>query len=130
MAENPSDNDQPLDALTGHEFRAHALSHGYVLDDSLADFQFSLSGEMPWEDVEASRRNRRLQGKHPTTEGKSQYLAKAKPCPKCNTSADALGWFYFRSPKETWPMLCGIAGWMAVCDRCHIQVNFFDEVMS
>lgn len=37
MALNPSKDDQPLDAMTGDELRAHALMHGFVLDDSLAD---------------------------------------------------------------------------------------------
>jgi hypothetical protein len=50
--------------------------------------------------------------------------------PKCGAAPDALSWFYFRSPKETWTMLCGVAGWMAVCDRCRLQVNFFGEVIS
>jgi hypothetical protein len=86
--------------------------------------------EYPWKDVEASRRNRRLQAKHPLTEGKNQYLASAKACPRCETVPESLNWFYFSSPKETWPQLCGVAGWIAVCDRCHLQVNFFDEVMS
>lgn len=32
---------------------------------------------LPWEDVEASRRNRRLQRKHPVADGKKHYLAAA-----------------------------------------------------
>ena len=85
---------------------------------------------LPWEDVEASRRNRLLQAKHPVVEGKRRYLAEAKPCPSCQTAPDALSWFYFRSPKETWPAECGVEGWMAICDRCHTQVNFFIEAVS
>ncbi len=129
MAQNPLEDDQPLDAMTLDERRDHALRHGFVMDDSPCDLALG-EGDYPWEDVEASRRNRRLQAKHPQTEGKSRYLAIAKPCPKCETPADALTWFYFSSPKETWPMDCGTAGWMAVCYRCHVQVNYFSEVMS
>lgn len=130
MPVNPSENDQPLDAMTGDELRDHALGHRFVLDDSVADPDLVAQDGIPWEDVRASRRNRRLQAKHPVSEGKSRYLANANPCSKCKTPADALGWFYFSSPKETWEGLCGVEGWMAVCDRCHIQVNFFIEAMS
>jgi hypothetical protein len=107
-----------------------ALDHGFVLDDSLADHGLVTGDGMPWEDVQASRRNRYLQGKHPVTEGKNRYLEEATPCPKCQALPSEVIWFYFHSPKETWPALCGVAGWMAVCDRCHVQVNFFSETMN
>ena len=29
-----------------------------------------------------------------------------------------------------WEHLCGRAGWMTVCDRCHLQVDFFREAMN
>jgi hypothetical protein len=124
----PPQDDRRLDATTGDEARGHAIRHGFSLDDSVSDLVFA--DEYPWEDVEASRRNRRLQAKHPIAEGKSRYLAEAKSCPKCQTTADELAWLYFESPPETWPMECGVAGWMTVCDRCRVQVNFFSEVMS
>lgn len=109
------------------------MDGGFVMDDVWSELDLSSLEYMdksPWEDVEASRRNRRLQKKHPATEGQSRYLADAKACPKCQTPAEALSWFYCRSPKETWENLCGTAGWMAVCDRCHVQVNYFEEVIS
>jgi hypothetical protein len=56
---------------------------------------------LPWEDVEASRSNRRLQRKHPVAEGKTQYLAAAAACPGCGTPPDELTWFYFESSRET-----------------------------
>ena len=93
-------------------------------------FKGAAHQDLPWEDVEASRRNRRLQRKHPVEEGRQQYMSHAKPCPKCQTPPEALAWFYFESPKETWPMQCGCAGWMAVCDHCVEQIDFFIEVMS
>jgi len=134
MAALPPENDQPHDAMTGDDLRAHALKHGFVLDDwsvNTSPFQKNeADSELPWEDVEASRRNRRLQKRHPLPEGIATHFGEARPCPKCQTPPESLTWFYFRSPKETWPMLCGVAGWMAVCDRCHIQVNFFSELMS
>ena len=86
--------------------------------------------EYPWEDVNASRRNRGLQKKHPIEEGKSRYLARARLCPQCLADPEEMAWFYFSSPKETWRMECGTEGWMVVCDSCHIQVDYFSEVMS
>jgi hypothetical protein len=90
--------------------------------------------EYPWDDVEASRRNRRLQKRHRLqkrlSDGLGEHFVEAKPCPKCQTGPSELSWFYFRSPKETWPMECGVEGWMSVCDKCHLQVNFFSEAMS
>jgi hypothetical protein len=125
----PPQDDRRLDAMTGDEKRRHALEHGFVLDDSVSEL--GLGGdEYPWEDVEASRRNRRLRAKHPIAEGKSRYLAEARPCPQCQTPADELAWLYFESPPETWPMECGVAGWMTVCDSCRVLANFFSEVMS
>ena len=111
---------------------------GFILDDWQANTSPFEKNEvdrgLPWEDVEASRRNRRLQKQHRLPErlsdGLATYFAEARTCPKCQTPSDALSWFYFRSPKETWAAQCGVEGWMAVCDRCHIQVNFFVEAVS
>lgn len=86
--------------------------------------------EYPWEDVAAARQSQRLQRRHSVVAAKEKYLAKAKPCPQCGTVANELAWFYFDSPTETWKHLCGCAGWMTVCDPCHVQVDFFLEVMS
>ena len=64
------------------------------------------------------------------SEGLATHFAEARPCPKCQTPSEALSWFYFRSPEETWANESGVEGWMAVCDHCHLQVNFFTEVVS
>jgi hypothetical protein len=88
------------------------------------------SDPMPWEDVEASRRNHGLQRRHRIDQAKETYLLEARSCPSCHTAPSALSWFYFRSPEGTWPAECGCAGWMTVCDSCRLQVNFFIEVMS
>ena len=85
---------------------------------------------LPWADVDASRRNGRLQRWHPSDQGKATYLHDAAACPRCQTPPEDLSWFYFRSPAETWPNECGCAGWLVVCDKCPIQVRLFIEVMS
>jgi hypothetical protein len=124
------EDEQALDAMNLEERRAHALRHGFVLDDSVADPDLLAQDGFPWEHVEASRRNRRLQKKHPMTDGWSRYLADAKACPKCQAPADSLSWFYFESPRWTWENLCGSAGWMLVCDNCKRQVDYFEEAMN
>jgi hypothetical protein len=83
-----------------------------------------------WEEVESSRNDKRLQSEHPLAEARQNYGAFARPCPKCHAAADKLSWFYFESPVETWESLCGRAGWMTVCDRCHVQVDYFGEMMN
>jgi hypothetical protein len=85
--------------------------------------------ELPWEDIEASRRDRRLQNKHPLSESEG-YRASAKPCTRCHAPPEQLTWFYLKSPKETWPVQCGTEGWIVVCDKCRRQVQYFDEVVS
>jgi len=88
------------------------------------------SDDFPWEHVQAARNDDRLQRRHSTAKAKEHYAASAKHCPQCNAAPDALQWFYFQSPAETWKMLCGRAGWITVCDKCQRQVNFFLEVMN
>lgn len=89
------------------------------------------SEEFPWEDVEAARGRTSLQAEHDADQARAGYLKWAKPCPNCGAPPERLSWFYFRSPEWTWQEdLCGRAGWMTVCDPCHVQVDFFMEVMS
>jgi len=84
----------------------------------------------PWADVDAARKNSRLQRKHSLEEGTDAHFSSAKACPKCGAPPDKLSWFYFESPKWTWEKLCGRAGWMTVCDKCHLQVDFFVGIMN
>ncbi len=95
-------------------------------DDNTEDDEWAL----PWEDVVASRRNRRLQKRNPVEEGRARHLKTARPCPKCGAAPETLAWFYFESPAITWETLCGRAGWITVCDSCHAQVDFFLEALS
>ncbi len=80
-------------------------------------------GIFPWEDVAASREDTKLQigalAKHARPE--------PRPCPRCQKP---LTWIYFSSPPWTWRMLCGRAGWIAVCDDCHLQVDFKLTMMN
>jgi len=86
--------------------------------------------QYPWEEVDAARRNRRLQKRHPLPVDLPTHFAYARARPKCGAKIEKLTWFYFRSPKETWANLCGVGGWIAACDSCHIQADFFIGAMS
>jgi len=59
---------------------------------------FEDDDQFPWEDVEAARKNQRLQREHPAAEGQERYTASAKSCPQCHAAAGQLSWFYFESP--------------------------------
>jgi len=86
-------------------------------------------GQYPWDDVGSSRMNKKLQKEHPAAEAQ-KYIKIAGSCPKCGKTPKDLEWFYFSSPEETWGWLCGSEGWMAVCNECHLQVNYFEECVS
>jgi hypothetical protein len=52
------------------------------------------------------------------------------PCPVCNNPSEDLTWIYFASPRWSWKKLCRRAGWLTVYDDCHVQVQFFCDVMN
>ena len=101
-----------------------------VGSDDDESFQRMKTEKFPWQHLVASRDDQRLQQRHPVQEGKGKYLSKARACPKCQTPADQLEWFYFSSPEWTWTNLCGREGWAVVCLKCRVQVGFFCEMMS
>lgn len=94
----------------------------------------------PWAHVEACRERAEgaVSGKPSPTDlfpdlpssDKDHYLLNALPCPCCKSSASELSWIYFVSPKTTWEWMCGRAGWLTVCEKCRIQVQFFLEMMN
>jgi len=83
---------------------------------------------LPWEDVEAARGDHRLQRRHRSEEARYSHAPGAQACPGCGTPATNLVWIYFESPARTWRELCGTAGWLTICDRCHLQIDYFEEV--
>ena len=83
----------------------------------------------PLSDYEPSRKNKRLQKKHPLSEAE-KYFAQAHPCPKCQKPATELSWFYYEDSEEAWKNLCGCGGWVTACDACGIRVDFFLEMIS
>ena len=59
-----------------------------------------------------------------------------KPCPECikeNTEGDKEGHLitvYFKSPAWTWERLCGREGYLTICTKHKIQVDFICTVMN
>jgi hypothetical protein len=99
------------------------------------------AGFFPWVHVEACRQTPEasLSSKESSPKelfpqlparDRDYYLPSAIACPRCSASASELSWIYFVSPKLTWEKLCGRAGWLTVCDKCRIQVQFFMELLN
>jgi hypothetical protein len=88
------------------------------------------SGFPPAGHVAASRLDAVLQSQHDSAEAKRELLDHARSCVTCDRPAADLEWFWFRSPPETWRMLCGQAGWMTWCPVCERRVDFFVTVIN
>ena len=78
-----------------------------------------VEGIFPWPDVEAARANQGLQATK-AAEGLPGGL-QGNTCPCCSRT---LTWVYFSTRAWTWQKLCGRAGWLGLCDHCHMQVEF------
>ena len=88
------------------------------------------ASHFPWEDVEASRRDERLQRRHARDLRNAMGEFKGTSCAGCGRPAAELACFYFESPDETWAQLCGAGGWMRVCDACRRQVEFVYRIQN
>jgi HEAT repeat protein len=112
--------------------------------DENPEIIFRAFNTKPWEWVNASRENKYPESRAELDEmlgsvgssigeasaAKVTYRDRAHDCPVCSKPADQLAWFFFSTPPETWRALMGRAGWMTVCDDCHIQVDFFGGILS
>jgi hypothetical protein len=97
-------------------------------------------GYFPWDDVEACRAHHSGEAPIPAelaefygrAEERSveELRAAAEPCPFCRAPFDELTRVYFVSPAWTWEERCGRAGWLTICDHCHVQVQFFCDLMN
>lgn len=93
-----------------------------------------LAGFFPWEHVEDCRQQTgSRRDSFPPESARSdpnKHRDRAKPCPLCGAGFESLTLVYFVSPRWTWKDLCGRAGWLTICDKCHIQVEFFCDLMN
>lgn len=75
-------------------------------------------------------------GKHfPWSDVRQCYDRKIEPmdgssCPSCNLPGNQLVWIDFVSPLWTWKNRCGREGYLSICERCHVQVDFWMTSMN
>jgi len=100
-------------------------------DDDIKYNEYDKEIYFPWSHVMKCINN---QKSGETGKGYNEILPKLIEekiiCPKCGKGVKYLKVFYFKSPPETWEMLCGRAGWMVICEDCKKQVYFKTEVMN
>lgn len=60
-------------------------------------------------------------------EAKKKFLPQALPCPLCKTPPEELSWVYLVIPQWACKDAEEREGWVTICDRCKLQVDFFIE---
>lgn len=58
-------------------------------------------------------------------EAKEQFLQQAIPCPLCKTPPEQLSWVYLVIPQWACKDAEETEGWVTICDRCKLQIDFF-----
>jgi hypothetical protein len=89
--------------------------------------------EMAWKTKanthwEATMRDKDFQAKRDPSAAKQKYGHLARPCPKCGSGE--VTWFYYVTPLPRYEErhFHGSGGWMTACERCSVEIDFFDEV--
>lgn len=54
-----------------------------------------------------------------------EFLNQAKPCPGCRASPQELFWFCVTDPEAAWDAGTGRVGFLTLCKKCKLQVDFF-----
>lgn len=79
------------------------------------------------EDWPMSGEDRRQSSLPSVGEAKGRYLQQALPCPLCKTPPEQLSWVYLVIPKWASKDAEEKEGWLTICDRCKLQIDFFAE---
>ena len=58
-------------------------------------------------------------------EAKERFLQQALSCPLCKTPPEQLSWVYLVIPQWACKNSEETEGWVTMCDRCKLQVDFF-----
>jgi len=91
-----------------------------------ARMAFVERGYLPWREVNSCRKHWWKWWKK-TPQGPSDAVHEAAlPCPRCNRPADQLTWLYYREPV----FLSFKRGWLTICESCHLQVDYFDDLIG
>jgi hypothetical protein len=91
-----------------------------------AEMAWKTKANTPWE---AAMRDKAFQARHDSSTAEQKYGDSAHPCPQCGSRE--VTWFYYVSPPHPHyelRELHGFAGWMTACERCNVQIDFFDEM--
>ena len=102
--------------LKGHETHPLEVEQVDALVEELRSHAAQDKQIFPWEDVLASME------KHP-----EKVCLSAGTCPDCG---ERLVQLYFSSPDRTWQQLCGRAGDLLVCPKCHTQKDFILKILN
>lgn len=60
-------------------------------------------------------------------EAKERYLEQAMSCPLCKTPPEQLSWVYLVIPSWACKDPEQNRGWVTICDRCKLQIDFFPD---
>jgi len=68
---------------------------------------------------------------HAVSGAQEMLIAEASPCPQCGQPAKDLSWFSVSDPEVDWDAGIGRVGWLTICERCRLQVDFLlDQEMT
>jgi hypothetical protein len=86
----------------------------------------------PAEDVEASRRDKRLQNSHfeELDSESREAMERTRQEAVRSGSGPRTEWIYFRSPPWTWEALCGREGWLLCDPDSGVQHDFLLTAMN
>lgn len=79
------------------------------------------------EDCLMSSEDRYRNGLPSVEKAKEKFLEQAMPCPLCKTPPEQLSWVYMVIPQWACKSAEQNEGWVTICDRCKIQIDFFLE---
>lgn len=77
------------------------------------------------EDFLVSGANKSHNGLPSVEDAKERFLMQTLPCPVCETPPEQLSWIYLVISPWTSKEAEGKEGWVTICDRCKLQINFF-----
>lgn len=79
----------------------------------------------PWPHVQMHIDQIDAQVLHVAIDMAQQFLGEgAKPCPSCGRPPKELFWFSISSAEADWDAGIGQVGFLTLCEKCKLQVNF------
>lgn len=72
-----------------------------------------------------SKEDIRRHGVPSVEEAKEKFIQYAQPCPLCKTPPEQLSWASMVIPQWACKDAEQNEGWVTICNRCKIQIDFF-----